>query len=442
MAEGPPRQTLAGWGRQRRPGTELLSPDLQAATRGARLTRGLGRSYGDASLPARPDDRVVNCRLADRILGFDPATGVLRAQAGLSLAALLDRFLPQGWFPPVTPGTRFVTLGGMVAADVHGKNHHREGTIGAHLRALRLRLASDEIVDCSPTVEPDLFWATVGGMGLTGHILEVELTLRRIPSPWIVMESERVDDIDAFLAALSRAAPAWPMTMGWIDCLRRGRRMGRGILMAGRWARPEEAPSRPPPGPRQLRLAVDLPDRALNPLTTRVFNTLYWRSHRPRTRRRRVAPEPFFYPLDRVGDWNRIYGRRGFTQYQAVIPAQAGPEAVRAFMQHLTDLGGASPLCVIKDCGPQGQGLLSFPLQGTSVAVDMPLSGDTQRIVDELNAFVIDVGGRIYLAKDSHTRAADFRRMEPRLDRFLEVRERYDPQRRIRSALSVRLFGG
>lgn len=442
MAEGDATPTLSGWGRQRRSGTELLSADLDLVTRGAVLTRGLGRSYGDASLPARPDDRVVNSRLADRVLSFDPATGVLRAQAGLSLAALLDRFLPAGWFPPVTPGTKFVTLGGMVAADVHGKNHHREGTIGAHLRGLRLRLASDEIVDCSPAEEPDLFWATVGGMGLTGHILEVELALRRIPSPWILMESERVHDIDAFLDALSRAAPAWPMTMGWIDCLHRGRKMGRGILMAGRWARADEAPSRPPRDKRALRLPVDLPDHALNTLTTRAFNTLYWRSHRPRVRRHRVAPEPFFYPLDRIGDWNRIYGRRGFTQYQAVIPAAAGAAGVHAFMQHLTDLGGASPLCVIKDCGPQGQGLLSFPLRGTSVAVDMALSADTQHIVDELNAFVIDVGGRIYLAKDSHTRAADFRRMEPRLDRFLAVRERYDPQHRLRSALSVRLFGG
>lgn len=433
--------TLAGWGRLPAPGTERPSEDLARVTRGAALTRGLGRSYGDSSLPARPDDAVASSRFADRILAFDPATGVIRAEAGFSLVELNRLFMPRGWFSPVTPGTKFVTLGGMVASDVHGKNHHVEGCFGAHVRALRMRLADDSVVECGPDREPELFDATVGGMGLTGHILEVEFTLQRIPTSFIHMESERVPTIDEFLAALGRAAPAFPMTMGWIDCLNRGRSMGRGILMAGRWATPDEAGDRVLRAPRPITFPVDLPNFAINDLTVKAFNTLYYWKHLARRATKVVAPDPFFYPLDAILQWNRVYGPRGFTQYQCVLPRKAGPEAVRAFMDLLTKLGGASPLCVIKDCGPEGRGMLSFPLEGTSVAVDMAVSPDIQRIVDALNAFVIEAGGRIYLTKDRFTRPEDFRRMEPRLDRFLAARAKYDPARRLRSAQSVRILG-
>ncbi len=423
------------------PGTERPSEDLSRVTLGAALTRGLGRSYGDSSLPARADDRVASSRFADRILAFDPATGVIRAEAGFSLVELNRLFMPRGWFSPVTPGTKFVTLGGMVASDVHGKNHHVEGCFGAHVRALRMRLADDSVVECGPDREPELFDATVGGMGLTGHILEVEFTLQRIPTSFIHMESERVPTIDEFLAALGRAAPAFPMTMGWIDCLNRGRSMGRGILMAGRWATPDEVGARTLRAAKPITFPVDLPNFAINDLTVKAFNTLYYWKHLARRATKVVAPDPFFYPLDAILQWNRVYGPRGFTQYQCVLPRKAGPEAVRAFMDLLTKLGGASPLCVIKDCGPEGRGMLSFPLEGTSVAVDMAVSPDIQRIVDALNAFVIDAGGRIYLTKDRFTRPEDFRRMEPRLDRFLAARAKYDPARRLRSAQSVRILG-
>jgi decaprenylphospho-beta-D-ribofuranose 2-oxidase len=432
---------LVGWGGLPAPGSEVLSENLESATAGAVLCRGLGRSYGDSSLSARPTDKVVATRMANRILAFDPKTHVLRAEAGFSLAELNRLFLPRGWFAPVTPGTKYVTLGGMVASDVHGKNHHREGTFGAHVRSLRMRLADDSLVECSPTQHTDLFYATIGGMGLLGHILEVEFELSRIPSQWVYMESERVDDIDSFLGALAQAASRWPMSMGWIDCLHRGRSMGRGILMAGRWATPEEAPPDPSPPPSQHRVPFDLPNWALNSLTAGIFNSAYYWRHFRRQSRSIVAPDPFFYPLDAVLHWNRVYGSRGFTQYQCVVPSSAGAPAVREFMALLTKLGGASPLCVIKDCGAQGRGLLSFPLAGTSIAVDMAVSSETQRVVDRLNEFVIATGGRIYLTKDRFTRAEHFRAMEPRLDAFLEAREKWDPRRRLRSAQSVRLFG-
>jgi FAD/FMN-containing dehydrogenase len=433
--------SLAGWGRVFKPGREIVSENLESATRGAALSRGLGRSYGDSSLPGSASDRVVGTRLANRILSFDSATGVLRAEAGFPLVELNRLFIPRGFFSPVSPGTKFVTLGGMVASDVHGKNHHRVGCFGAHVRSLRMRLADDSVVDCSPAEHPDLFDATVGGMGLLGHILEVELTLERIPTSWVWMESERAGSIDEFLALLGAAAPAWPLTMGWIDCLTRGRSMGRGILMAGRWATVEEAGAAPSRAARDKTLPFDFPNWAINPLTVKAFNAAYYGKHFRRRFQRIVPPDPFFYPLDSILEWNRVYGSRGFTQYQCVIPRAAGAPAVREFMDRLTKLGAASPLCVIKDCGPQGKGLLSFPLEGTSIAVDMAVSADLQRTVDALNELVIATGGRIYLTKDGFTRPEHFRAMEPRLPRFFEAREKWDPHRRLRSAQSVRLFG-
>jgi decaprenylphospho-beta-D-ribofuranose 2-oxidase len=255
------------------------------------------------------------------------------------------------------------------------------------------------------------------------------------------MESERVPNVDEFLSSLGRAAHAFPMTMGWIDCLSRGRSMGRGIMMAGRWAAPAEAPATPPSDPKKLTFPLELPNWALNPLTAGLFNTAYYWKHVRQKAAGIVAPDPFFYPLDAILHWNKAYGSRGFTQYQCVIPRAAGAPAVREFMQLLTKLGGASPLCVIKDCGPEGKGVLSFPLEGTSIAVDMAVSPEVQRIVDSLNEFVIATKGRIYLTKDRFTRAVHFRAMEPRLPAFMALREKWDPKRRLRSAQSQRLFG-
>lgn len=432
---------LSGWGRVPRRGKEIVSENLERATLGANLSRGLGRSYGDSSLPARAEDKVVSSRLATRLLSFDEATGRLRAEAGFSLVELNRLFVPRGFFSPVTPGTKYVTLGGMVASDVHGKNHHVEGCFGAHVNALKVRLADDTLVECSPVENADLFYGCIGGMGLLGHILEVEVTLHRIPSQWILMDSQRVPDIDTFLHGLGEAAPRWPMTMGWIDCLVTGSSMGRGALMAGRWATAEEAHRLPPAEGPQLTFPVELPNWALNPLTAALFNTLYYWKHLPQRMEVLVAPEQFFYPLDAILEWNRAYGSRGFTQYQCVIPRAAGAPAVREFMVLLTKLGGASPLCVIKDCGPEGKGVLSFPLEGTSIAIDMAVSPDIQRIVDRLNEFVIATGGRIYLTKDQFTTAEHFAAMEPRLPKFLALREKWDPKKRLRSAQSVRLLG-
>jgi FAD/FMN-containing dehydrogenase len=432
---------LWGWGRLPRPGREQRSEDLEKLTQKAVLSRGLGRSYGDASLPPPSEPVVAGTALADRILAWDPSSGRLRAEAGLTLHEVNRLFWPRGFCAPVAPGTQLITLGGMVAADVHGKNHHRDGSFGAHVQALRLRVADGRVLECSRDRESDLFRATLGGMGLTGHVLEVEFGLLRMPSPWIVAETERIPNLDSFLKALKQAAAGWPFTVGWIDCLTRGAHLGRGILHRGRWAEASEAPHRPPPPLIRMSLPFVMPSLVMSRLTVRLFNFLLYRSHVPRVRRRLVHPESFFYPLDRLREWNRLYGPRGFTQYQCVLPASAGPAAIHRFLERLTARGGASFLCVIKDCGGEGEGLLSFPRPGISIALDIPVRNDTQALVDALNEQVLTEGGRIYLAKDSFTRAEHFRAMEPRLAEFERIRRRFDPEGRIRSAQSVRLLG-
>ena len=421
------------------PGYEVRSEDLESITRDVPLTRGLGRAYGDAALPAAGDERVAGSRLADRILSFDATTGDLTAEAGLSLDELYRAFLPRGWFTPVTPGTRYVTLGGMVAADVHGKNHHVDGCFGRHVQSLTLRVADGRIVSCSRSEHPDLFFATIGGMGLTCHILLVSFMMVRVPSPWIYQEMQRVPNLGAFMDALKTSAASWPMTMGWIDCLSSGASMGRGVLFRGRWAQPSEAPPTFPGLHAPFPVPFMFPDGVLGTVAVRAFNAVYYRL--PHANRRAIHPKGFFYPLDIAADWHRMYGPRGFTQYQCVLPASGGHDAARRFLEVVTQGGGASFLCVIKDCGAEGEGILSFPKPGISIALDLALRDDTQALVDRMNERVIAEGGRIYLAKDALTRPDHFRAMETRLDRFLDVRRTWDPDGRIRSAQSVRLFG-
>jgi decaprenylphospho-beta-D-ribofuranose 2-oxidase len=435
---------LSGWGRfpvVRAP--ERRSEDLEAASAGAVLSRGLGRSYGDASLP--PDGRrpVLSTPRADRILAFDPATGVLRAEAGLSLRALNALFLSRGFASPVSPGTQYVTLGGMVASDVHGKNHHVAGCFGEHVRALRMRVADGRVLEVTEASEPDLFRATLGGMGLTGHVLEVELRLERIPSPWIWCERRPVRNLDELVAELRAASARWPFTMAWVDCTSRGARMGRGILTVGRYAHAEEAPARAPRLRERLGVPFELPGWFVAPWSIRLFNILYYHWQGARPLRGGVShPQPFFYPLDALRHWNRLYGRRGLVQYQCVLPLAGDGRVYRRFFDVVTRLGGASPVSVIKDCGAEGRGTLSFPMPGISVALDLPFRrGHTQALVDALNEIVIEAGGRIYLTKDALTRPEHFRAMERRLERFNAVRRKWDPEGRLRSAQSVRLLG-
>ena len=434
---------LSGWGRH--PvvsGQEIVSEDLERASAAASLSRGLGRSYGDASLPARPGGVVASSRRADRLLGFDPETGALRAEAGFSLRELNRLFMPRGWTSPVSPGTQYVTLGGAVASDVHGGNHHVAGTFGEHVSSLRMRVADGRVLEVSERTEPELFRATLGGMGLTGHILEVELRLQKIPSAWIYQEARRVHDLDDLVETLLEGSRRWPQSKCWFDSTVRGKSMGRGFALFGRWAEKDEAPPQPPELRERIAVPFELPLGLVNALTVRAFNALVFHTRRRATRVGVVHPQAFFWPLDGVRHWNRLYGPRGFAQYQCVLPIERDPRVVRRFFAVMTRRGCPSPVSVMKDCGAEGRGLLSFPRPGISIAVDVPLRGPrTQALVDALNEVVLEAGGRIYLSKDVLTRADHFRAMEPRLAAFNEVRRKWDPENRLRSALSVRLLG-
>lgn len=435
------RAGLSGWGRTYLPGVEVRSPDLERASAGLPLSRGLGRSYGDASLLAPGDQRALGTTLADRILSFDETTGLLRAEAGLCLADLNRLYLPRLWVIPVTPGTKFVTLGGMVASDVHGKNHHVAGTIGRHVESLLVRTGKGQVIECSRKEHADLFLATLGGMGLTGHILEVTVRLQKVPSPWIYTESYRIAGLDELLDRLKETGKIWPMTVAWMDTVKSGAGLGRGILFVGRWAEASAAPTYLPKDRLTIPMPVALPSGLLNRFTIGLFNELVYRSHFKRKKANFVSPDKYFYPLDSVLDWNRAYGKRGVTQHQSVIPVESGKAGIRAMIETLAQAKTASFLTVVKDCGEEGDGLLSFPKPGMSLALDLPIREDTQDVIDRLNRTVIELGGRVYLTKDGFTRAEDFGRMDPRVERFLAVRKKYDPAGALRSAQSVRLFG-
>jgi decaprenylphospho-beta-D-ribofuranose 2-oxidase len=306
-----------------------------------------------------------------------------------------------------------------------------------------VEVAYGRVVEFGPHRERELFLATVGGMGLTGLITEVTLRLQPVESGWMAVETAPVADLTAMLDGLRDAAKDWQYTVGWIDCLARGAALGRGILMRGRHAGRREALAGRPPEPHRLHVPLNAPEWLLSPVLMRAFNTAYYRSHarHPGGSARIVPYHGFFYPLDAIGDWNRLYGRRGFLQYQCVVPRATGA-AVAELLERLGAAGAASFLAVIKDCGPESDAYLSFPLEGTTLALDLPYRGPaTEALVHELNAVVIAAGGRVYLAKDAVTRAADFARMVPRLDEWRRIRDRWDPERRFRSAQSVRVLG-
>lgn len=413
------------------------------------LTRGFGRSYGDASLPPAGRGPVASSVRAERVLAFDETTGILRAEAGLSVGRLVDLFLPRGWFLPVTPGTRSVTMGGLVAADVHGKNHHVAGTIGRHVEALRMRLPDGRIEDVTDASSPELLRATLGGMGLTGHILDVTLRMQRIPSPHIVEEAIAYPDLESLVDGLMEAGRTWPMTVAWSDWLASRGGTGRGVLLRGRWAAAEEGGRDRTFELPRLSVPFAMPQALLTNASVGAFHRLRYELARRDDERRRgagrpsrvVGPGPFFYPLDAIENWNLLYGRRGLTQYQCVIPHDPSMRSVHR-LADVARSGGPGPfLVVIKDCGEEGTGILSFPMPGLSFALDFPIHDGTAALVARLNEVVAEAGGRIYLAKDAFTTAAQFAAMEPRLPAFLEVRRRLDPERRIDSALARRLFG-
>ena len=437
-------KSISGWGRYPLQTCELERPERYADLRPTTdtvIARGQGRSYGDASL--NENGRVILTERIDRMLELDVKQGILRAEAGVTLADILPVIIKQGWFLPVTPGTKFVSLGGCVASDVHGKNHHHDGGFGEHVLEIKLILADSSYKTCSATENADLFWATVGGMGLTGIISEVTLKLIPIQSSQISVRNHAAKNLQHLFQLLQDPALDDSYSVAWIDCLATGEQLGRGIAMFGHHATTAEF-SGPIPLLSKVKkprsLPFDFPSWVLNPLSISVFNKLYYYRESRKKSPFFTDYDSYFYPLDTIGQWNRMYGKRGFVQYQCVIPEATALEGMTAILKELSGSRRSSFLAVLKRFGAQGKGLLSFPLPGYTLALDLPIRDKALfSLLDKLDHIVLQHGGRVYLAKDARISAESFRSMYPRYAEWLKTKQAVDPSNRFSSSLARRL---
>lgn len=384
------------------------------------LAYGMGRSYGDSCL-ANSNHVLSMCGM-DRVLTADWATGIITVQAGMTLDALIRIALPQGWFLPVTPGTRFITVGGAIANDVHGKNHHAKGTFGRHVRRLSIYRSDEGLVECSPTLRPDLFTATIAGLGLTGIILTAEIQLRPVMSSQIDQNSIRFDNLDEFFGISHQYDSQHEYSVAWIDCLASGSSTGRGIYMGGDHAKEGslEVASN-----SKLTVPFNPPVSLINSFTLRAFNTLYYHHQRHKIINNRISYAPFFYPLDGILHWNRIYGKAGFQQYQCVIPNHESREAIRTIMQEIARSKAGSFLAVLKQAGNiPSPGLLSFPIPGVTLALDFPQhEPENTLLFEKLDKLVHEAGGRLYPAKDAHMSSSHFQTAYPNWKQLEAIRD-------------------
>jgi len=380
------------------------------------LPHGLGRSYGDSCL--NDQGALLMTRGLDHWISFDREQGLLECEAGVSLAEILELILPAGWFLPVTPGTRHVTVGGAIANDVHGKNHHRTGTFGAHVRSFELLRSDGSRRTCSRTENARWFRATVGGLGLTGLITRATLTLRPVVSRKIDVEEFRMANLQEFFQLAEASDLTHEYTVAWVDCLASGAETGRGIFMRGNHS--QTPGSLNPDTPRPLSVPIHAPGWLLNHTSVKAFNHLYMRKVRGKQHRKTEDYLPFFYPLDKLDQWNRLYGRRGFYQHQCVVPHEGEGGAIFEILDRIGRSGQASFLAVLKLFGDQPpEGLLSFPRPGVTLALDFPNRGDsTLSLMRELDEVVMKAGGALYPAKDARMRADHYRQFTPALDTF------------------------
>ncbi len=376
-----------------------------------------GRSYGDSCLNA--DGTLIDTRGLNRLIAFDTTAGVVRCEAGMSFAQLLPVIVPRGWFLPVTPGTKFVSVAGAIANDVHGKNHHRGGTFGRSVTQFELVRSSGERLVCSPTAHADLFRATIGGLGLTGLITWAEFRLKPITNAYITEEIIKFDSLDEFLALTRESDADYEYTVSWADCLVGGDRVTRGLFARGNHDHDPTRAMQPPKGGPKLVMPIDAPGFALNTLSVKAFNALIY-GHQQRKRASHVVPyDPFFYPLDSIRHWNRMYGKRGFFQYQCVVPL-GDTAPIREIFRRIRAAGAGSFLVVLKTFGAApSPGLMSFPQPGITLALDFANGGaETLRFLDTLDAVVRDSGGRVYPAKDARMSAASFQAYFPQWREF------------------------
>jgi decaprenylphospho-beta-D-ribofuranose 2-oxidase len=442
------RRLLTGWGRTApslstvtRLPAEGVPDAIRAAGRRGVLVRGLGRSYGDAAQNAGGDIIVLEDGPPIRL---DTWAATVRVGGGTSIDQLIRYLLPHGFFVSVTPGTRFVTVGGAIAADIHGKNHHRHGSLGHHVVEMDLVDAQGRRSTLTPEATPELFWATVGGMGLTGVVVSAVLRVLPVETAYMRVDTDRVANLPDLLAMMSATDDRYTYSVAWIDLLAQGKALGRSVLTRGEHAAltelPEDRQREPlrPAGLPRLSAPGWAPDRLMNHWSVKAFNELWFRKT-PRERRDEIQHlSSFFHPLDGVSGWNTLYGRRGLTQYQFVVPLEADAALIEA-VRRIAAAGHASFLAVLKRFGPGSPGMLSFPMPGWTLALDLPAAPALAGLLNDLDELVVSAGGRVYLAKDARTSAARIREMYPRLEEFRALRRRTDPERVFRSDLARRL---
>lgn len=449
-----PMQRLSGWGRTAWTVADVVSsadPDVirntirDAGERGV-IARGLGRSYGAAAQNA--GGCVIELANEGDPLGIDadldPVTGILDVASSVSLDSILRMCVPRGWFVPVTPGTRFVTVGGAISSDVHGKNHHLDGSFGQHVRSMTVLLANGDVVELSPAQNPEWFWATVGGMGLTGIILRATISMLRIESSKVRVETERLPNFEAVCDAMSSdgADDDYRYSVCWVDLLATGSSLGRGVLTRGDHASASEVESDDPCA-YDPRLTVSapgwVPNGLLNKYSIKLFNEAWYRKA-PAKRHVGLESIPaFFHPLDGVNKWNRLYGKQGFIQYQFIVPLDRA-DVLRSVIETFSQAGVGSFLAVLKRMGPQNLAPMSFPTEGWTLTLDIAagISGLAE-LLAKVDTMVLDAGGRHYLAKDSHVSPIAVRRGYPRLDEWMDTRNEMDPTGLWRSDLARRL---
>jgi FAD/FMN-containing dehydrogenase len=394
------------------------------------ITHGNGRSYGDVCL--NPGGVLWHTLALDHFIAFDQTTGRLVCEAGVLLRDIQRLIIPRGWILPVTPGTQLVTVGGAIANDVHGKNHHALGSFGDHVQRIRLLRTDGQSIECGPQDHADWFAATVGGLGLTGIIVDVEIQLKPVAGPWLDTETVPYANLKEFFKLADESESGWQHTVSWIDCIAAG---GRGLFMRGN---PSDVVDRQEPNGRQRSMSVVPPVSLVNKLSLWAFNMAYFNLRKWRARRAITHYESFFYPLDNLLEWNRMYGPNGFFQYQCVVPRDVGHDATQTMLGEIAHSGEGSFLAVLKTFGDrQPVGMLSFPCPGVTLALDFTNNGErTQKLFARLDAIVRDAGGRLYLAKDARMPRELFEAGYPHLNEFMKYR---DPG--ISSSLSRRLMG-
>lgn len=406
---------------------------------GSLIARGNGRCYGDASLARR----VLSTLQYKHIHHFDSTHGVLYCEAGVMLDDILQLIVPHGWFLPVTPGTSYITVGGAVASDVHGKNHHKDGAFSNHVEELELMGAGGELLRCSANENPELFAATCGGMGLTGVISRVRFRLKRIETSFIAQRAIKAPNIDTVFR-LFEENESYTYSVAWIDCLQKGKDLGRSHLLLGEHAKKEalsaEQQKKPLalPGSRKLSIPFPFPSFTLNPLTVQAFNFAYYHKMLGQEKESVMSYDPYFYPLDSVLHWNRMYGKAGFVQYQFVLPMDTSREGLIQILEKINHRKMGSFLAVLKLFGEQ-ESLIAFPMRGYTLALDFPIRKGLFSFLDELDEIVLRLGGRLYLSKDARMKPELFWQGYPQAQKFVDIVKKYNPDGKFNSLLAERL---